>query len=165
MASRGSARPRQGFPLQWLPLQCVPVAVVSCGSALPWLASRGGGGPRSGPGPPGWGGAPRSSVPWFVKTETFLRPYAAMRPHLAAHRAWVSALRDRGVPIVSGYLVDGEGRPGGGGLLLLEADSHAAAEALVLQDPMVRSGGVDWRLCRWVAAVGDLALAPEAPRS
>jgi len=102
-------------------------------------------------------------VPWFVKTETFLRPYAAMRPHLEAHRAWVQGLRGQGVVIVSGYLVDAEDRPGGGGLLLLQADSHAAAEALVLQDPMVRSGGVDWRLCRWVAAVGDLALAPYHP--
>lgn len=102
-------------------------------------------------------------MPWFIKTETFLRPYAEMRPHLEAHRVWVAQQRGRGVVMASGYLVDGEDRPGGGGLLVLEAADHAAAQALVLQDPMVRSGGVDWRLGRWVAAVGDLALAMDLP--
>jgi uncharacterized protein YciI len=62
------------------------------------------------------------------------------------------------VTISSGYLVDGQGRPGGGGLLLLEAASHAEAEALVRADPMVCSGGVDWRLEQWRPVVGDLAV-------
>jgi uncharacterized protein YciI len=70
-------------------------------------------------------------LPWFIKQETFLRPYAEMQPHLAAHRAWVEELRAEGVVISSGYLVDGEGRPGGGGLLLLQAADYATAEALV----------------------------------
>jgi uncharacterized protein YciI len=100
---------------------------------------------------------------WFVKQETFLRPYAAMQPHLEAHRRWVQELRASGVAISSGYLVDGEGRPGGGGLLLLQADDYAAAQALVQADPMVRSGGVSWVLQRWVPAVGDLAVAPDGP--
>ena len=69
-------------------------------------------------------------MPWFVKTERFLRPYAELKPHLQAHRAWVEQLRAQGVPISSGYLVDGEGQPGGGGLLLLECASYAEAEAL-----------------------------------
>jgi uncharacterized protein YciI len=97
-------------------------------------------------------------MPWFVKQETFLRPYSAMQPHLEAHRAWVRQLRKRGVLISSGYLVDGEGLPGGGGLLLLEAASYAEAEALVRTDPMVCSGGVDWRLEQWQPSVGDLAV-------
>ena len=96
------------------------------------------------------------SVPWFVKTETFLRPYGEMRPHLAAHRDWVEEQRAAGVRMASGYLVDGDDRPGGGGLLLLEAEDHATAEALVRQDPMVRSGGVQWTLQRWMAVEGDL---------
>ena len=97
-------------------------------------------------------------MPWFVKQETFLRPYAAMQPHVEAHRRWVEELRCTGVVISSGYLVDGEGRPGGGGLLLLQATSYAEAEALVRGDPMVRSGGVEWRLQQWRPAVGDLEL-------
>lgn len=95
---------------------------------------------------------------WFIKRETFRWPHAELKPHLEAHRAWVGELRQQGVRISSGYLVDGEGRPGGGGLLVLEAADHAAAEALILQDPMVSSGAVDWSLHRWVGAVGDLGL-------
>jgi uncharacterized protein YciI len=68
-------------------------------------------------------------------------------------------LRARGVRISSGYLVDGEGKPGGGGLLLLEATDHASAEALILEDPMVSSGCVEWSLHRWVSAVGELDQA------
>jgi uncharacterized protein YciI len=97
-------------------------------------------------------------VPWFIKQETFLRPYSAMQPHLAAHRAWVAQLRAAGVVISSGYLVDGQGQPGGGGLLVLQAADHAAAERLIRRDPMVCSGGVAWRLERWVPVVGDLAV-------
>ena len=93
---------------------------------------------------------------WFIKTETFRASAAEAVPHLAAHRAWVKQLRSRGVRISSGYLVDGEGRPGGGGLLLLEAADYGSAEAMVRDDPMVRSGCVDWKLQGWIAAVGDL---------
>lgn len=97
-------------------------------------------------------------MPWFTKQETFRLPHAELRPHLQAHRAWVAELRGRGVRISSGYLVDGEGKPGGGGLLLLEAEDYASADALIRQDPMVRSGGVDWRLHQWTGAVGELAV-------
>ena len=98
-------------------------------------------------------------MPWFVKTETIQVAPAAARPHLAAHRAWVAELRAQGIRISSGYLVDGEGRPGGGGLLLLEATDHASAEALIRQDPMLRSSCVTWSLHGWISAVGDLDLA------
>jgi hypothetical protein len=43
-------------------------------------------------------------------------------------------------------------------LLLLEAPSYAEAEALVHCDPMVISGGVDWRLQQWRPSVGDLGV-------
>ena len=46
-------------------------------------------------------------MPWFVKQETFLRPYAAMKPHLAAHRLWVEELRAQGVVISSGGCSNG----------------------------------------------------------
>lgn len=97
-------------------------------------------------------------MPWFIKRESLRRPSSELHPQLQAHRAWVQELRQQGVRIASGYLVDAEGRPGGGGLLLLEAEDHASAEALIRQDPMLRSGSVEWSLHRWVAAVGDLGL-------
>jgi uncharacterized protein YciI len=97
-------------------------------------------------------------MPWFIKTETIRLPPAEVAPQLAAHRAWVAQLRQRGVRISSGYLVDGAGRPGGGGLLLLEAADHGAAEALIREDPMLTSGVVDWTLHQWIGAVGELAV-------
>ncbi|MFM6129133.1 MAG: YciI family protein [Sphaerospermopsis kisseleviana] len=97
-------------------------------------------------------------MPWFLKRETFLRPYTELRPHLQAHRAWVQAQRQRGLSLSSGYLVDGEGKPGGGGVLLLEAEDFASAEALIHQDPMVISGLVDWSLHQWISAVGELEV-------
>ena len=97
-------------------------------------------------------------MPWFIKRETFRAPHAELCPHLAAHRVWVERLRTQGVRISSGYLVDGEGKPGGGGLLLLEAEDHASAEALIRQDPVVVSGHVDWTLHQWIGVVGDLGV-------
>jgi uncharacterized protein YciI len=93
---------------------------------------------------------------WYIKTEAFRLPHDAVIPHLQEHHRWVERLRREGRRVSSGYLVDDQGRPGGGGLLLLEAENYAAAEALVREDPMVRSGGVDWRLQGWKPAVGDL---------
>ena len=103
-------------------------------------------------------------MPWFVKTETFSTAFLALdrverSARLAAHRHWVTGLRAAGQPVASGFLVDGERRPGGGGLLLLEAPSHSAALALVLEDPLISGGWVDWQLHEWIAAVGDLAVA------
>lgn len=97
---------------------------------------------------------------WFVKTETFRRPREEVEPHRLAHLAWVRELQSQGRAISSGYLVDAAGRPGGGGLLLLEAADHAAALALVQQDPLISSGSVDWQLHGWIAAAGDLSTAP-----
>ncbi|MEI6830948.1 MAG: YciI family protein [Synechococcaceae cyanobacterium ELA445] len=97
---------------------------------------------------------------WFIKTETFRRPRHEVEPHRRAHLAWVKELQRQGYRMSSGYLVDAQGRPGGGGLLLLEAADHAAALALVQQDPLISSGSVDWQLQGWIAAAGDLATAP-----
>ena len=97
-------------------------------------------------------------MPWFIKPERFLWPYAQMKPHLEAHRRWVEQRRAEGLVLSSGYLVDGEGQPGGGGLLLLQASDYRKAEALIQQDPMVLSGGVEWTLQEWRPAVGDLGV-------
>ena len=55
---------------------------------------------------------------WFVKTETFAKPYPEVKQYLKEHREWVKSLREKGsVSIASGYRVDENGRPGGGGLV------------------------------------------------
>ncbi len=97
-------------------------------------------------------------MPWYVKTELFCAPAQDMGEHLAAHRRWVRQQQQQGRVMVSGYLVDGHGQPGGGGLLILEADNHGAALALIQQDPMILSGCVEWRLQGWIPVVGDLSF-------
>lgn len=99
-------------------------------------------------------------LPWFVKTETFkpTKAFPEIRPHLEAHKAWVAALREDGMQITSGYRVDAAGKPGGGGLMLFAAADFAAAERLVLCDPLVANDCVDWTLNEWIADVGDIAL-------
>ena len=60
------------------------------------------------------------------------------RPHLEAHRRWVDDQTAGGRSIRSGFLVDSGRRPGGGGLLIFEAESYDDALLLVQQDPMIR---------------------------
>eukprot|EP00967_Tisochrysis_lutea_P072034 scaffold95889_cov38-Tisochrysis_lutea.AAC.1 len=95
---------------------------------------------------------------WFVKTESFCKPFPAVKPHLEAHRAWVAAQRSAGYPVTSGYRVDEEGRPGGGGLMLFRAVSHEAALEFVSHDPLVANGCVDYQVNQWIAEVGNIAL-------
>ena len=92
---------------------------------------------------------------WFVKTETFTVAAAALpaqqrRPTLEAHRHWVVQEAAAGRRLRSGYLVDGNRKPGGGGLLMFEASSYAEALAWVQNDPMIRAGLVDWTLQEWI---------------
>lgn len=103
-------------------------------------------------------GLPQEEESWFVKTEQFCQPFPFVKPHLEAHRAWVAKLRSEGHCVTSGYRVDGDGKPGGGGMMFFAATSYEAAEELVRQDPLVANGCVDWALHGWVSEVGDVQL-------
>ena len=99
-------------------------------------------------------------MPWFIKTETFTAETAALpieqrRPFLNAHREWVGREAASGRSLRSGFLVDSARRPGGGGLLIFEADSYADALRWVQNDPMIRAGLVDWQLQEWIPISGD----------
>jgi len=99
-------------------------------------------------------------VPWFIKHETFTAEMVALpldqrRPHLEAHRIWVEQESAAGRRIRSGFLVDGQQRPGGGGLLIFEAASYAEALAWVQQDPMIQAALVSWTLQEWIPVSGD----------
>ena len=99
-------------------------------------------------------------MPWFIKTETFTPETVALpleqrRPYLDAHRTWVNQQAQAGRRIRSGFLVDEQRRPGGGGLLIFEAESYAEARAWVLTDPMIRAGLVRWQLQEWIPVSGD----------
>ncbi|NDD45557.1 MAG: hypothetical protein EBZ24_09120 [Synechococcaceae bacterium WB9_4xB_025] len=98
-------------------------------------------------------------MPLFIKHETFTPATAALsvaqrRLHLDAHRDWVEQQRTSGSILSSGFLVDGEGQPGGGGLLVLKAESYDQALALVQKDPMIARGLVDWTLQQWRPVAG-----------
>ena len=100
-------------------------------------------------------------MPWFIKTEKFTAQTLTLLPeqrqtYLAAHQAWIKALRCSGIKVSSGFLVDAEQRPGGGGLLVLQADSFEAAKRLVEQDPMIVEGLVQWDLQQWIPVCGEL---------
>lgn len=101
---------------------------------------------------------PRKEENWYTKTETFCETFPVVKPHLEAHKKWVSDLRSRGFCITSGYRVDSEGRPGGGGLMFLAAGSYEEALEIVLQDPLVRNECVEWELCGWIGQVGDVQM-------
>ena len=99
---------------------------------------------------------------WFVKTETFCKPFPVVKPHLEAHRAWVQSLREQNgdtqQTIVSGYRVDAEDRPGGGGLMIFAAENYAAAEEFIRTDPLIANECVDWQLNKWIAETGDISI-------
>jgi uncharacterized protein YciI len=99
-------------------------------------------------------------VPWFIKHETFTAATVALpldqrRPHLEAHRAWVEKESAAGRRIRSGFLVDEQRRPGGGGLLIFEAASYAEALEWVQQDPMIKADLVRWTLQEWIPVSVD----------
>jgi uncharacterized protein YciI len=99
-------------------------------------------------------------VAWFVKTETFTAKTLALtmeqrRPFLEAHRNWLDQEIRLGRRIRSGFLVDEQRRPGGGGLLMFQASSHADALEWVSKDPMIVAGLVVWQLQEWIPVTGD----------
>ncbi|KAL7430424.1 hypothetical protein ACHAXH_002775, partial [Discostella pseudostelligera] len=100
---------------------------------------------------------------WFVKTEQFCKPYPEVKIHLEAHRAWVRSIREQSndehsVPIVSGYCVDRNDKPGGGGLMIFAAKDYEAAEQFVRSDPLIINDCVDWQLNKWIAETGDISI-------
>lgn len=97
---------------------------------------------------------------WFVKTEKFVpgKPFPEIKPALDAHKRWVAALRKDGMAITSGYRVDEDGKPGGGGLMLFAATNHQAAEAFVLDDPLIKAECVEYEVNGFICDVGEVDL-------
>jgi len=96
---------------------------------------------------------------WFVKTEQFSKPFPEVKPHLEAHRVWVRKIRESNPQtIASGYRVDENDRPGGGGLMIFAAKDYETAEKLVRNDPLVANECVDWQLNKWIAETGDISI-------
>mgnify|MGYP002056946162 FL=1 len=100
-------------------------------------------------------------MPWFIKQETFTAAMTSLsaedrRLHCHAHRCWVEAQRNAGIAMASGFLVDDQHKPGGGGLLVFEAQSYESAIAFIRADPMIARNLVDWTLHEWKPVEGSL---------
>ncbi len=99
-------------------------------------------------------------MPLFIKTEKFTKNTMDMfqkerKKYLIKHKDWVRNLVDNGRNIFSGYLTNENGNPGGGGLLILEANNFEEAKLLIMQDPMIKNNLVNWKLNEWLPVYGD----------
>jgi len=93
-------------------------------------------------------------MPLFIKTEFIKKKYLSnlnlRKKIIQDHINWVKTLRDKGININSGYLIDYLKKPGGGGLLMIECASYFEAEKIIESDPMVTNNIVDWKLHEWI---------------
>ena len=100
-------------------------------------------------------------MPWFIKTEQFTSQALKLSSKqkstcISKHQEWVIKLKGLGLKISSGYLVDERRIPGGGGLLILEANSFQEAKKIIENDPIIISGLVTWKLQEWIPVSGNL---------
>ena len=95
-------------------------------------------------------------MPLFIKTEFIKKKYLSnlnfREKIIQQHIIWVKKLKNKGVNINSGFLVDHLKKPGGGGLLMIECESYLEAEKIINSDPMVTNNIVDWKLHEWINA-------------
>jgi len=83
-------------------------------------------------------------MPWFAKIETGIVEKAVFDQYVPAHIEYVKELAAKGHQARSGYW----GRKGGG-MLLFEAESMAAAQAIVADDPLVVNNCVTYEIFEW----------------
>ena len=93
-------------------------------------------------------------MPFFVKTETIKKEYLIKndlkRKIIKEHIDWIKKLKEKGINIKSGFLVDELNRPGDGGLLILEMNNYRNALKIIENDPMIKNDLVEWKLNEWV---------------
>ena len=99
-------------------------------------------------------------MPLFIKTEKFKQETLNMlqnerKEYLIKHKEWVKSLIKHGRIIFSGYLTNKENKPGGGGVLILEANNYEEAEFIIMQDPMIKYNLVNWQINTLVPIVSE----------
>ncbi len=92
----------------------------------------------------------------FIKTEkfteeTFNLPKEERRNFLLKHKEWIAQLKSKGIKASSGYLVNRNNQPGGGGLLIIYSNSYEEAMEIVREDPMIKNNLVIWELNEWMS--------------
>ena len=93
-------------------------------------------------------------MPIFVKTEIIKKKYLTQTDTkdkvIKEHIFWVKSLKDKGIKIQSGFLVNEFKTPGAGGLLIIEIKTFEAALSIIKKDPMIKNNLVDWTLNEWI---------------
>ena len=96
-------------------------------------------------------------MPFFIKTEIikndFLLNKSLKSETIEKHISWVKGLREKGLNIQSGFLVDRMKKPGAGGLLIIETMSYKDAEEILKDDPMIKNKLVEWELYEWINVI------------
>ena len=95
-------------------------------------------------------------MPIFIKTEKFKKETLELsnvqrKSFLTRHKKWVKEIRLSGHYIYSGYLINQNKLPGGGGLLILEAKDYLTAKKIIENDPMIKNELVIWDLQEWIS--------------
>ena len=99
-------------------------------------------------------------MPIFIKTEKFKKETLKLsnserKKFLLMHKHWVEDISKSGHYIHSGYLINEEKRPGGGGLLIFEAKDYLTAKKIISNDPMIKHELVICDLQEWVSIDGS----------
>ena len=94
-------------------------------------------------------------MPIFIKTEKFKDTTLKLsnnerKRFLFMHKEWVKNISQSGHYIHSGYLINENKIPGGGGLLIFEAQDYSTAKKIIEQDPMIKNKLVNWELQEWI---------------
>ena len=95
-------------------------------------------------------------MPIFIKTEKFKDKTLKLssderKRFLLMHKDWVKNISKSGYYIYSGYLINEKRIPGGGGLLIFEAQDYLAAKKIIENDPMIKNELVIWDLQEWIS--------------
>ena len=99
-------------------------------------------------------------MPIFIKTEKFKDETLRLSKNerkifLLMHKKWVENIRQSGNYIHSGYLINKNKMPGGGGLLIFEAKDYLTAKKIIENDPMIKYELVVWDLQEWISIDGS----------
>jgi uncharacterized protein YciI len=89
---------------------------------------------------------------------TIIVDRAVYEPHLPAHFAYLRQLKERGALLLSGPFTDRTG-----GMVLVQADSREAAEAIAQGDPLVANRVDSYELREWLITDGkpeDIVVKP-----
>ncbi|MGB3239318.1 MAG: YciI family protein [Geitlerinemataceae cyanobacterium] len=87
-------------------------------------------------------------MPWFAKIESGIVEKPTFDRFVPAHKAYVRDLIEKGHQARSGYW-----QRRGGGMMIFQAESMAAAKAIVERDPLVKNGCVHYELYEWCVVI------------